>query len=118
MYDEHSTYSSTDFLMKLIHAFRFPIREVQTDNGTEFTTALLVKDRQAKSLFENALDGMGIICHRIRVATPRHNGKVERQPRIDEKRASTARRGCTALRMAGNSLRSITSGLIIFQKPA
>ena len=86
IYDEHSTYSSTDFLMKLIHAFRFPIREVQTDNGTEFTTALLVKDRQAKSLFENALDGMGIIYHRIRVATPRHNGKVERQHRIDEKR--------------------------------
>lgn len=86
MYDEHSTYSSMDFLMKLIHAFRFPIREVQTDNGTEFTTALLVKDRQTKSLFENALDGMGIIYHRIRVATPRHNGKVERQHRIDEKR--------------------------------
>lgn len=86
IYDEHSTYSSTDFLMKLIHAFRFPIREVQTDNGTEFTTALLVKDRQTKSLFENALDGMGIIYHRIRVATPRHNGKVERQHRIDEKR--------------------------------
>ena len=86
IYDEHSTYSSTDFLMKLIHAFRFPIREVQTDNGTEFTTALLVKGRQAKSLFENSLDGMGIIYHRIRVATPRHNGKVERQHRIDEKR--------------------------------
>ena len=86
IYDEHSTYSSTDFLMKLIHAFRFPIREIQTDNGTEFTTALLVKDRQTKSLFENSLDGMGIIYHRIRVATPRHNGKVERQHRIDEKR--------------------------------
>ena len=28
MYDEHSTYSSKDFLMKLIKAFPFPIREV------------------------------------------------------------------------------------------
>ena len=27
---------------------------------------------------------MGILYHRIRVATPQHNGKVERQHRIDE----------------------------------
>jgi len=37
-------------------------------------------------LFEQALQDMGIIYHRIRVATPRHNGKVERQHRTDEKR--------------------------------
>ena len=29
---------------------------------------------------------MGIAYHRIRIATPRHNGKVERQHRIDEQR--------------------------------
>ena len=86
MYDEHSTYSSTDFLMKLIAAFPFPIREIQTDNGSEWTKALTVKDPEHKTLFENALENMGIIYHRIRVATPRHNGKVERQHREDEKR--------------------------------
>lgn len=86
MYDEHSTYSSKDFLMKLIHAFSFPIREIQTDNGTEWTTQLLVKDPKNKTLFEHALADMDIIYHRIRVATPRHNGKVERQHRTDEKR--------------------------------
>lgn len=86
MYDEHSTYSSKDFLMKLIKSFPFPIREVQTDNGTEWTTALLVKDPKSKTMFEKALEEMGIIYHRIRVATPRHNGKVERQHRTDEKR--------------------------------
>lgn len=86
LYDEHSTYSSKDFLLKLIEALPFPIREVQTDNGTEWTTALLVKDPQNKTLFENALLEMDIIYHRIRVATPRHNGKVERQHRTDEKR--------------------------------
>ncbi len=32
------------------------------------------------------ITGSGIICHRIRVATPRHNGKGERQHRIDEER--------------------------------
>ena len=29
---------------------------------------------------------MGILYHRIRIATPRHNGKVERQHRTDELR--------------------------------
>ncbi len=86
MYDEHSTYSSKDFLMKLIKAFPFPIREVQTDNGTEWTTQLLVKDPEKKTLFEKALAEMDVIYHRIRVATPRHNGKIERQHRLDEAR--------------------------------
>lgn len=86
MYEEHSTYSSKDFLDKLIANFPFPIREIQTDNGTEFTKALLVKNPEHKTLFEQALIEMDIIYHRIRIATPRHNGKVERQHRIDEKR--------------------------------
>lgn len=86
MYDEHSTYSSADFLVKLMKAFPMPIREVQTDNGTEFTTALLVKDAQTKTLFEKALERYDISYHRIKVATPQHNGKVERQNGLDEKR--------------------------------
>jgi transposase InsO family protein len=86
MYDEHSTHSSRNFLIKMLQAFPFPIREVQTDNGTEFTTALLVKNPETKSMFESALEDMDIIYHRIRIATPRHNGKVERQHGIDDKR--------------------------------
>lgn len=86
MYDEHSTYSSTDFLKKLIKAFPFPIREIQTDNGSEWTMALLVKDKAKKTMFEKALEAYGIIHHRIKIATPRHNGKVERQHRIDQER--------------------------------
>jgi len=86
IYDEHNTSSSTHFLLKLIKAFPFPIREIQTDNGTEFTKALLVKDITNKSLFEEKLEELEIIYHRIRIATPRHNGKVERQHRTDEKR--------------------------------
>lgn len=86
MYDEHSTYSSLDFLKKLIEKFPFPIREIQTDNGSEWTNALLVKKAKHKTLFEEYLEERGIIYHRIQVATPRHNGKVERQHRIDEAR--------------------------------
>jgi len=86
MYEEHSTHSAEDFLYKFLEAAPFPIREAQTDNGTEFTNALLVKKAKHKTLFEQALLDMDILYHRIRVATPRHNGKVERQHRCDELR--------------------------------
>ena len=86
MYEEHSTYSAKDFLVKLVTTAPFPLRLVQTDNGTEFTNALLVTKAMHKSLFEQALLDMDIQYQRIRVATPRHNGKVERQHRCDELR--------------------------------
>ncbi len=86
IYDKHSTYSAKDFLEKLVRTAPFPIRMVQTDNGTEFTNTLLVTKSKHKTLFEEALLEMGIEYHRIRIATPRHNGKVERQHRIDEQR--------------------------------
>ena len=86
MYDEHSTYSSRDFLEKLILHAPFAIREVQTDNGAEFTNRLMVVKSKHLTLFEEALKELGIIYHRIQIATPRHNGKVERQHRTDEAR--------------------------------
>ena len=86
IYAEHSTYSSAQFLSNLVKKSPFPIREIQTDNGAEFTNALLSKKCDHKSLFEELLERCGIIYHRIRIATPRHNGKVERQHRIDEAR--------------------------------
>lgn len=86
MYDEHSSYSAKAFLENLIKASPFPIRMIQTDNGAEFTNALLVTKSKHKTLFEQALLEMGIEYHRIKVATPRHNGKVERQHRTDEMR--------------------------------
>ena len=85
LYDEHSTYSSVEFLKGLIKNCPFPIREIQTDNGTEWTRALISSDGKP-SLFEEALEACQIKYHRIRVATPRHNGKVERRHRIDELR--------------------------------
>ena len=86
MYDEHSTDSSRDFLEKLIRKAPFSIREVQTDNGSEFTNRLLVTKSKHLTLFEKALNDYGILYHRIQIATPRHNGKVERQHRSDQKR--------------------------------
>jgi transposase-like protein len=86
MYDERSSYCSKEFLEEMFEYFPFPVREVQTDNGTEFTNALLVVKAKHKTLFEKALSDMDVIYKRIKIATPRHNGKVERQHRKDEQR--------------------------------
>lgn len=86
IYDEHSTYSAKQFLENLVRKSPFPIRLIQTDNGTEWTNALLVIKAKHKTLFEEALHEMGIEYHRIRIATPRHNGKVERMHRTDTER--------------------------------
>lgn len=86
MYDEHSTYSSVQFLREVIEHFPFPITRIQTDNGTEWTKQLLCKDPTDLTSFERLLKEYGIEYQRIRVATPRHNGKVERQHRIDQER--------------------------------
>ncbi|MCD8090358.1 MAG: DDE-type integrase/transposase/recombinase [Clostridiales bacterium] len=82
MYEEHSTYSSTQFLNSLIKHAPFPIKRIQTDNGSEFTN-ILILTKGRLSLFEKKLEKFGIEYQRIRVATPRHNGKVERQNRQD-----------------------------------
>jgi len=86
MYDDKSSYSAKSFLVELIQSAPFAIRMIQTDNGTEFTNALLVRKSEHKTLFEEALESLEIIYKRIRIATPRHNGKVERQHRTDQMR--------------------------------
>jgi transposase len=88
MYDEKSSYCAKLFLDELIKAVPFAIHMIQTDNGTEFTNALIVSDPKTahKTLFEQALGCYGILYKRIRIATPRHNGKVERMHRTDQMR--------------------------------
>ena len=86
MYAEHSTHSSVQFLHQLIKACPFQIKRIQTDNGTEWTKQLIANDPKDLTSFELGLKAYGIEYQRIRVATPRHNGKVERQHRIDQER--------------------------------
>ena len=83
IWDEHSTYAAQQFLLNLSRVAPFPIRLIQTDNGTEWTNALLVVKSPHKTLFEDALIELGIDYKRIRIATPRHNGRVERQHGLD-----------------------------------
>ena len=85
---EQSTYSSTVFLEHIVHFFRYhgiQILQVQTDNGSEFTNRFTSK-RGVSTLFECKLEKLGIKHHLIKPYTPRHNGKVERSHREDQKR--------------------------------
>lgn len=82
---EHSTYASTEFVNRLIKAFKFKIECIQTDNGLEFTNRLNTY-KDTKTLFENRLEELGIRHKLIKPKTPRHNGKVERSHRKDQER--------------------------------
>jgi len=87
-FKEHSTYSSAQFI---VHAkaffekkYGFTIECVQTDNGFEFTNRFSKGNRE--SLFEQVVRHISIKHKLIRPFTPRHNGKVERSHREDQKR--------------------------------
>ena len=99
MYTEHSSVSAKDFLKRLVKAAPFLIRMFQIDNGVGFPNALPVIKSRHKTLFEEALIEMGIAYHRIRISTPRHNGKVER-PHGPMNSASTNTYACTAWQTA------------------
>lgn len=88
-YPEQSTYSSTDFLKKLVKWYaRRGIRVecVQTDNGFEFTNRFSNSKHDLPTLLEKTSSELGIRHKLIRPYTPRHNGKVERSHREDQKR--------------------------------
>ena len=88
-YPEQSTYSSADFLRKVVKAFArkgIKVECVQTDNGFEFTNRFSPSKREIKTLFEQTAFDLGIRHKLIRPYTPRHNGKVERSHREDQKR--------------------------------
>ena len=88
-YPEQSTYSSADFLKRLTEWYArkgIKIECVQTDNGFEFTNRFSNSKKDLKTLFEATAEKLGIKHKLIRPYTPRHNGKVERSHREDQKR--------------------------------
>lgn len=85
-FEEHNTYSSAVFLEHVVRRFKFPIECVQTDNGFEFTNRFSNTKRDLPTLFEATAVNLGIHHKLIRPYTPRHNGKVERSHREDQKR--------------------------------
>ena len=106
-YEEQSTFSSADFLIKCTNYFKrrgITIECVQTDNGFEFTNRFArpkqynqrninqnlqvnkISQSPPQTLFEATAQKLNIRHKLIKPYTPRHNGKVERSHREDNKR--------------------------------
>lgn len=66
-YTSHSSTSATDFLDKLITVTPFVVREIQTDNGSEFA-----------KYFSQACRNKNIVQYHIYPRTPKMNAHVER----------------------------------------
>ena len=82
-FEEHSSYSSAQFIKHLIEKFPFRIECVQTDNGMEFTKQLGNTQKPTPTLFERKLEQCGIRHKHIAPYMTKHNGKVERSHRKD-----------------------------------
>lgn len=85
---EHNTFASAEFLKIVVSQFKalgIEVKCIQTDNGAEFTKRLLANDDAKKSLFELTASHLNIKVKYIKPHTPKHNGKVERSHREDQK---------------------------------
>ena len=82
-FKDHNSLSSATFIRHCVEKFPYAIECVQTDNGSEFTNWMNNSKTVRPTLFERTLAELGIRHKRIRVFTPRHNGKVERSHRKD-----------------------------------
>ena len=93
-YEDQSTFSSADFLSKVVKHFArkgVAVECIQTDNGFEFTNRFSSSQGDLETLFEATARQLGIRHKLIRPYTPRHNGKVERSHREDQKRFYSCR---------------------------
>lgn len=84
-YKEHSSYSTVDFVYRAIIYFGYIPKCIQTDNGLEFTRHKDSKE-SGMHLFDRLCLKLNIEHKLIKPYTPRHNGKVERSHRNDQKR--------------------------------
>ena len=87
-YREHNTYSSSLFLCQVYSQFKalgIEVECVQTDNGPEFTKQFMANKTNNHSMFEVTAKRLRIKLKRIKPGTPKHNGKVERSHREDQK---------------------------------
>lgn len=81
---EHTPTNTVDFIERCIKYYGYRPKEIQTDNGTEFTY------NKSKIKKEHPLDKrlkeLEIKHHKIRPRTSEHNRKVERSHRNDNER--------------------------------
>lgn len=87
--NEHSMYETVKALEYAYSKLKLYPKEIQTDNGFEFSDKANRKDKGKHTrLYDNYLERFlelhNIKHHLIRPRTPEHNGKVERSHRIDQ----------------------------------
>ncbi len=83
-YDSYTPEDTVDFIKRCFLFYGYKPKEIQTDNGTEFTWNNC-KMKKIHPLDELCIKE-DIFHHKIRPRTPRHNGKVERSHRNDNER--------------------------------
>ncbi|MDI6815391.1 MAG: IS481 family transposase [Dehalococcoidales bacterium] len=83
VYQELCPANSVDFARRMLAFFPFPVEEVQTDHGTEFTYIFMPWVKKPHP-FEEFLKEREIRHKLIPIASPKQNGKVERSHRTDE----------------------------------
>lgn len=72
IYDHNTVHNASDFVKQVQAALPFAIKQIQTDNGSEFSET-----------FSWHLDDLGISHRKTKVRSPEENGKVERSHRTD-----------------------------------
>jgi transposase InsO family protein len=72
IYDHNSVKSASDFVDQVKKTLPFAIKQIQTDNGSEFSQQ-----------FSWHLEDLGISHRKTKVCSPEENGKVERSHRTD-----------------------------------
>ena len=83
-YEEHTPMNTVDFVLRVIKYFGYKPKEIQTDNGIEFTYNRA--DIKKIHPLEELLKKLGIKHHKIKPRRPQHNGKVERSHRNDNEK--------------------------------
>ena len=83
-YDVHTPQNTVDFVKRCFLFYGYIPKEIQTDNGMEFTWNA-EKMKRIHPLDELCIKE-NIYHHKIRPRTPRHNGKGERSHRNDNER--------------------------------
>ena len=82
-FKEQSSHSTVQFLKMAVKHFGYKPNIIQTDNGFEFTH---FKETKQVHPLDLLCQELGIEHKLIRPRTPRHNGKVERSHRNDNRR--------------------------------
>lgn len=88
-YLEQNTYTAKLFLVQVLSFYKsygIEVKTVQTDNGPIFTNRFLTTKKDKLTLFEQELRRRHIHYKTIKTYTPKHNGKVERSHKEDQRR--------------------------------